>query len=86
MNNFLIGAGIGVAAFLVYQKFNQQCWTSGGSLLNSGNPICGATQDVLPLFAAGAVAGYLVGGPAGAFGAVAGEAGISLYGLSKVAI
>jgi hypothetical protein len=86
MDKFLIGAGIGVAAVIAFQKLNQQCWSSGGSLLNSGNPVCTATQSVIPLFAAGAVVGYLAGGPAGAFGAVAGEAGFSLYGLSKVAI
>lgn len=86
MDKFLIGAGIGVAAFFAWQKLNQSCWTTGGSLLNSGSPICAATNSVLPLVGVAIGAGFLIGGVPGALGAAVGEGAIMLYGLSKVAI
>jgi hypothetical protein len=84
MNKFLIGIAIGVATSFTYNKLNAQCWTTGGSLLNSGSPICSATQSVIPAFSIGLGAGFLTGGISGAFGAAVGEVAMTLIGLKGI--
>lgn len=85
MNDFLVGASIGVGVILVTSRLNAECWSSGGSLNSnaSSNPICTSTQSmVLPIAIAGTGA-YLTGGLTGLLGAGVGGCAVVLFALGK---